>query len=150
MRSNVTAMAIGLVLLVVVMTNVGAYELLAQTHGDAKGAFMVAGGNAVLAVLVFFLARQLKPGEEEKMVQEIREMTMAELSADVEGIQCHNLANGKVDKGKQRSGKMARPLMNATQLAISHRHQILIVFLHMSSQDWCTISDHLQAQSVAP
>jgi len=85
-RTILAAIAIGLILLVVVMVNVGAYELLAESHGAAKGAFLVAAGNAILAVLVLFAARQLKPGAEEKMVQEIRELALAELSADAEGV----------------------------------------------------------------
>jgi hypothetical protein len=91
-KAILAAVAIGLILLVVIMTNVGAYELLAASYGNAKGAFLVAGGNAVLAFLVFFAARQLKPGEEEKMVQEIRQLTLSELSADVEGVR-QNFAN---------------------------------------------------------
>ena len=100
-KTILATIAIGLVLLVVVMTNVGAYELLAQSYGDAKGAFIVAAGNAVLAVLTLLAARQLKPGEEEKMVQEIREMTMAELSADVEGIRKNFASIARDVKGIQ-------------------------------------------------
>ncbi len=100
-KTILATIAIGLVLLVVVMTNVGAYELLAQSYGDAKGAFIVAAGNAVLAVLTLLAARQLKPGEEEKMVQEIREMTMAELSADVEGIRQNFASIARDVKGIQ-------------------------------------------------
>lgn len=93
--------AIGLILLVVVMTNLGAYELLAASYGSAKGAFLVAGGNAVLAFLVFFAAGQLKPGEEEKMVQEIRELTLSELSADVDGVRQNFASIAKDVKGIQ-------------------------------------------------
>ena len=84
-KTILASVGIGLILLVVLMTNLGAYELLSDSYGNAKGAFLVAAGNGILAVLVFYAGRQLKPGEEEKMVQEIRELTLTELSADVEG-----------------------------------------------------------------
>ena len=93
--------AIGLVLLAVVMTNVGAYELLAETHGAAKGAFLVAAGNAFLAALFVVAVRQLKPGPEEEMVQEIRQLTLAELSADAEGIRRSFASIAKDVKGIQ-------------------------------------------------
>ena len=100
-KTMLAAIAIGLVLLAVVMTNVGAYELLAESQGAAMGAFLVAAGNAVLAALVIFAARQLKPGPEEEMVQEIRQLTLAELSADAEGIRQNFASIAKDVKGIQ-------------------------------------------------
>jgi len=100
-KTILAVIAIGLLLLVVVMTNVGAYELLAESYGAAKGAFLVALGNAVLAVLTVLAGRQLKPGPEEKMVQEIRELTLAELSADAEGIRQSFASIAKDVKGIQ-------------------------------------------------
>jgi len=100
-KTMLAAIAIGLVLLAVVMTNVGAYELLAESQGAAKGAFLVAAGNAFLAALVIFAVRQLKPGPEEEMVQEIRQLTLAELSADAEGIRQSFASIAKDVKGIQ-------------------------------------------------
>lgn len=100
-KTMLAVIAIGLLLLAVVMTNVGAYELLAESQGAAKGAFLVAAGNAVLAALVIFAARQLKPGPEEDMVQEIRQLTLAELSADAEGIRKNFASIAKDVKGIQ-------------------------------------------------
>ena len=100
-KTMLAAIGIGLVLLAVVMTNVGAYELLAESQGAAKGAFLVAAGNAFLAALVVFAARQLKPGPEEEMVQEIRQLTLAELSADAEGIRQNFASIAKDVKGIQ-------------------------------------------------
>jgi len=102
-KTILASVGIGLILLVVLMTNLGAYELLSESYGDAKGAFLVAAGNGILAVLVFFASRQLKPGEEEKMVQEIRELTLAELSADVEGAK-QNFASIVKDVKNIQSG----------------------------------------------
>ncbi len=80
------AIAIGLVLLAVVMVNVGAYQLLAETYSNAVAAFLVAAGNVVLAVVLLIAARQFKPGPEEKMVREIREMALGEVTADIDAI----------------------------------------------------------------
>ena len=85
-RTKLYALAIGLVLLAVVMVNVGMYELLAETYGDAVAAFMVAGVNIVLAALLAFAARQLQPGPEEQVVREIRELALTELTADVDQL----------------------------------------------------------------
>ena len=83
-RAILYAIAIGLVLLAVVMVNVGAYQLLAETYGNAVAAFLVAGGNGIFAAMVLFAARRLQPGPEEQMVHEIREMALAEVTADVD------------------------------------------------------------------
>ncbi len=102
-KAILAAIAIGLILLVVVMLNVGAYELLAKSYGDARAAFLVAGGNAVLAALIFFVGRQLKPGPEEKMVQEIRELVLSELSADAEDMKQSFASIARDVKGIQSS-----------------------------------------------
>ena len=86
LRSILFAVAIGLILLAVIMVNVGAYRLLAESYGPAQGAFIVAAVNAVLAVLVVIAANMQKPGAEENMVREIREMALAELSNDAEEV----------------------------------------------------------------
>ena len=85
-RAKLYAIAIGLVLLAVVMVNVGAYQLLAEIYGNATAAFLVAVGNGVLAAVLVFAAAQFKPGPEEQMVREIREMALAELTADVDEL----------------------------------------------------------------
>jgi hypothetical protein len=102
-KTILVAIAIGLILLVVVMVNVGAYELLAKSYGDAGAAFMVAGGNAVLAAVTILIGRQLKPGAEEKMVEEIRELALAELSADAEGVKQSFASIARDVKGIQSS-----------------------------------------------
>jgi len=85
-RTKLYALAIGLVLLAVIMFNIGMYELLAETYGDAVAAFLVAAVNIVLAALLAFAARQLQPGAEERIVHEIRELALTELTADVDQI----------------------------------------------------------------
>jgi L-fucose isomerase-like protein len=83
-RAKLYAIAIGLGLLAVVMVNIGAYQLLAETYGNAVAAFLLAAGNGALAGAVLLAVSRLQPGPEEKMVQEIREMALAEVTADVE------------------------------------------------------------------
>jgi hypothetical protein len=85
-RIKLLSIAIGAVLLTVVMVNVGAYQLLAETYSNATAAFLVAAGNAALAIALVLAARQLQPGPEEQMVREIREMALAEVTADVDAI----------------------------------------------------------------
>ena len=85
-RFTALAIALGLAILAVGMINIGIFELLAETYGRVKGAFYLAGGNAVLAALVVFAAQRSKPGLEEEMVADIREMALAELQTDADEI----------------------------------------------------------------
>lgn len=86
MRARLFAMAIGLLLLTVVMINVAAFEFLSQTMTEAAAAATVALVNAVLAAIAILAATRVQPGPEEAMVQDIREMALAELSADLDGV----------------------------------------------------------------
>ena len=83
-RAILYAMAIGLILLAVVMVNIGAYQLLADTYGNALAAFLVAAGNGVIAIILAIVASRIRPGAEEQMVHEIREMALAEVTADID------------------------------------------------------------------
>ena len=85
-RFKLYSIAIGLLLLTVVMVNVGAYQFLSQTYGNSMAAFLVAAANGVLAIGLIYAGRERPPGPEEQMVQEIREMALTELSADVDAI----------------------------------------------------------------
>ena len=85
-RATMIVVAVGLILLTVAMANVGAYELLAESQGKARGAFVLAGVNALLAFLVLLASRRTGPSPEEEMVREIRQMAVAELSADAEAV----------------------------------------------------------------
>jgi hypothetical protein len=85
-RFTTLAIALGLAILAVGMINIGIFELLAETYGRVKGAFYLAGGNGLLAAIVVFIAQRSKPGLEEEMVAEIREMALAELQADADEI----------------------------------------------------------------
>jgi hypothetical protein len=66
-------------------------------------ALLVALANAILAALVIFAATRIKPGPEEEMVREIRELALSELSADADGIR-QNFARIGSDIERIRSG----------------------------------------------
>lgn len=83
-RITAMAIAVGLALLTVGMVNLGTFELLAETYGRAKGAYYLAAGNGLLAILLVLAAQRSKPGLDEQMVSEIREMALAELQADAD------------------------------------------------------------------
>ena len=86
MRAQLFAMAIGLLLLAVVMVNVAGFEFLSETMSEGSAAATMALVNGALAVIVIFAATRIQPGPEEAMVQDIREMALAELSADADGV----------------------------------------------------------------
>jgi hypothetical protein len=102
-RSRLYAIAMGMILLTVVMINIAAYEYLSTLKGDAMAALLVALANAILAALVIFAATRIKPGPEEEMVREIRELALSELSADADGIR-QNFARIGSDIERIRSG----------------------------------------------
>lgn len=102
-RSRLYAVALGMILLTVVMVNIAAYEYLSTVKGDAMAALLVALANALLSVLVIFVASRIRPGPEEEMVKEIRELALAELSADADGIK-QNFAQISSDIERIRSG----------------------------------------------
>jgi len=83
-RSRLYAIALGMILLTVIMVNIAAYEYLAILKGEPVAALIVALANAILAVLVILVASRIKPGPEEEMVKEIRELALTELSADAD------------------------------------------------------------------
>jgi len=85
-RFTALAIALGFAILTVGMINIGLYELLAESYGRVKGAFYLAGANGLLGALVAFIAQRSKPGLEEEMVNEIREMALAELQTDADEI----------------------------------------------------------------
>ncbi len=85
-RFTTLAIALGFGILAVGMINIGIFELLAESHGRVRGAFYLAGFNALLAAVVVFIAQRIRPGLEEEMVSEIREMALAELQTDADEI----------------------------------------------------------------
>ena len=78
--------ALGLSVLTVGMINLGIYELMAETYGRARGAFYLAGANAAFAAILVLFAVLKKPGPEQEMVSEIRDMALDELQADADAV----------------------------------------------------------------
>lgn len=88
-RTNQTllsAISIGCIFVALVFVNVGAFFWLTDSAVDSRAAFMLAGGNAALAIVPFLLRRQAKPSAEEKMVQDIRDMAAAEVTKDITAV----------------------------------------------------------------
>jgi len=134
-RFTAVAIAVGLALLTVGMLNLGTFELLAETYGRAKGAYYLAAGNGLLAVLLVLAAQRSKPGPEEEMVSEIREMALAELQADADEIKEEfNRLTGHVRRiedavsGLTGSGSTLSklttvgPVVELAVQALKHRH----------------------------
>ncbi len=85
-RTALAAVGLGLIVLTVGAVNVGLFHLTAERIGEAGAAFVIAGLNAVLGLGAFAVASRVKAGAEEKVVQEIRELALTELSHDAEEV----------------------------------------------------------------
>ena len=81
-----TAISIGCIFVALVFVNVGLFFMLIDSAVDSRAAFILAGGNFGLAVIPFLLRRQSKPGPEEVMVREIREMAADEVVKDINNV----------------------------------------------------------------
>jgi hypothetical protein len=79
-------LSIGCVLVALVFVNIGAFFYLTDSDIDSRAAFILAACNLGLAVVPLLLRRQGKPGPEEQMVREIREMALEEVTKDVDKI----------------------------------------------------------------
>jgi hypothetical protein len=102
-RMLITAIGIGLIVLTVAMVNVGLFHLLVEPIGEAGAAFAIAAINAVLGGLLILVAGRLRPGPEESIVQEIREMALSELSADANQLK-EQVGEVTADLRRIRSG----------------------------------------------
>lgn len=80
------AMSIGCVFVALIFVNVGAFFALTDSDIDSRAAFILAAANLGLAVIPFLFRRQAKPGPEEQMVREIREMAADEISKDISAV----------------------------------------------------------------
>jgi hypothetical protein len=85
-QAILAAMSVGCIFVALIFVNMGAFFTLIESEIDSKAAFILAGVNLALAVIPFLLRRQAKPGPEEQMVREIREMAADEVSKDIQSI----------------------------------------------------------------
>jgi hypothetical protein len=135
-RFTALAIALGLATLAIGMINIGIFELLAENYGRVKGAFFLAGANGVLAALVVLVAQRSKPGLEVEMVEEIREMALAELQADADQIkdefdriaehlrQIENVVSTLSGSGSPLAKISAvAPVVELAVHALKHRHE---------------------------
>ncbi len=84
--ASLTAISIGCIFVALVFVNVGFFFMLTNSAVDSRAAFILAGGNFGLAVIPFLLRHQFKPGPEEAMVREIREMAADEVVKDINNV----------------------------------------------------------------
>jgi len=97
------AVGLLLTLLSVAMVNAGIYLFLAERLDSFVAALIVAALNAVLAVGLFLMAKGTQPAPETAMVEEIRDLAVAELRADAETAQ-RNLKEVVADVQRIRAG----------------------------------------------
>ncbi len=83
-RSAWLAICLICILVAIVFVNVGLFYWLTDADGDSTAAFILAAGNLGLAILPFLMSRRIKPGPEEEMVVEIRDMAMEQITKDVD------------------------------------------------------------------
>ena len=85
-QAMLAAISIGCVFVALIFVNMGAFFTLIESEIDSRAAFILAGVNLGLAIVPFLLRRQAKPGPEEQMVREIREMAADEVSKDIQSV----------------------------------------------------------------
>lgn len=85
-QALLSLLAIVCVLVALIFLNVGLFFELTDADQSSRAAFILCGGNLLLALVPLWLRQQVKPGPEEAMVEEIREMTLTEINRDVEQV----------------------------------------------------------------
>ena len=102
-RARYFGLALGLVLLTVIMVNVAAFHYLSEFRSSAEAALIVAGVNALLAIIVAILGLRVRPSTEEDMVREVRQLALQELSTDLDVVK-EDLAQVTENVRQIRSG----------------------------------------------
>jgi hypothetical protein len=85
-KASLMAISIGCIFVALIFVNVGVFFSLTDSDIDSKAAFILAAANGALAIVPFLFRSQAKPGPEEQMVREIREMAADEVSKDISSI----------------------------------------------------------------
>jgi uncharacterized membrane protein YgcG len=85
-QAILAAISVGCIFVALIFVNMGAFFTLIESEIDSRAAFILAGVNLALAIVPFLLRRQAKPGPEEQMVREIREMAADEVSKDIQSV----------------------------------------------------------------
>lgn len=66
--------------------NVGIFFVIEPQLGAAGAAFTLAGINALIAIILVLLARNTKPGDEITAAEELRDVALADLEAEVASV----------------------------------------------------------------
>jgi hypothetical protein len=77
-------LAVGLALLTILAVNGGAFFLLAERYSQATSAFLVAGGNAILALGILLAIKNTQPSREEVLARDIRDLARQELNTELD------------------------------------------------------------------
>lgn len=108
-------------LIALVMLNVAAFYALGARMSPQMAALLVALGNVVLAVILVLIASRLTPGTELEPATELRDLAIAELETEVEGL---------VDEARDLSANVRRiardPLGSALPALIGPLLSILL------------------------
>ena len=85
-QAILAAVSIGCALVALAFVNVGAFFMLTDSPSGSRAAFILAGGNFALALVPLLLRRSVKPGPEEMMVREIREMALEQITKEANDV----------------------------------------------------------------
>ena len=79
-----SAVAAGCVIVALVFANMGLFFVLTEGAVAGRAAFILAALNLVLSAMPLVLARRIGPGKEEAMLQELRDLTLDEVTRELE------------------------------------------------------------------
>jgi len=85
-QALLASISIGCVFVAIVFVNVGLFFVLTESDIDSHAAFILAGGNLALAIVPMLIRSRAKPGPEEEMIREIRDMAGDEVSKDIKEV----------------------------------------------------------------
>ncbi|QOL27178.1 hypothetical protein LP316_07800 [Thalassotalea sp. LPB0316] len=77
-----SAISIGALLIGVVFFNIGLFFKFTEQEVYSSSAFWLALLNLVIAAIPLLIAKQIKPGAQDQMIEDIRNMAMDELTQD--------------------------------------------------------------------
>ena len=101
------AVALVFALIALGMLNFAGYHALAEVQSPAVAALLIAGIDAILALIVIAISRGAGPNpEQEKVVRDIRDLAYNELSADFDEVKA-KVGQVTEDVNRIRSGLSA-------------------------------------------
>ena len=85
-QALLATIALGCMFVALLFGNVGIFFMLTEAAAESRAAFILAGCNLALALIPFLMRKQAKPGAEEQMIRDIREMAIEEITRDANEI----------------------------------------------------------------